>query len=84
MLNSTGVPLREVLALARLMPALRELHICCNCESQTYLLILMLIVLDMSVVFLVLHLVIQSDSFFLPLFSEHELPFGLSLFIFSF
>ncbi|XP_076437802.1 uncharacterized protein LOC143276984 [Babylonia areolata] len=29
-LNSTGVPLREVLALARLMPALRELHICCN------------------------------------------------------
>lgn len=29
-LNSTGIPLREVLALARLMPALRELHICCN------------------------------------------------------
>ena len=47
MLNSTGVPLREVLALARLMPALRELHICCNCESQTY----SLIVLNMSVVF---------------------------------
>lgn len=29
-LNSTGIPLREVLALARLMPALKELHICCN------------------------------------------------------
>ncbi|PVD32125.1 hypothetical protein C0Q70_07553 [Pomacea canaliculata] len=29
-LNSTGVALREVVALASLMPALRELHICCN------------------------------------------------------